>query len=85
MFLTSLLQLRGWASTRQAVAVSALFIFGNSFCGVEWRGCCFRVRQGRRVAHGLDAPSAPCAFAHQVGHRDSACDWLCRFGCATAV
>ena len=34
MFLTSLLQLRGWASTRQAVAVSALFIFGNSFCGV---------------------------------------------------
>ena len=34
MFLTSLLQLRGWASTGQAAAVPALFIFGYSFCGV---------------------------------------------------
>lgn len=52
---------------------------------VEWRGCCFRVRQARRVARGLDAPASPGAFAHEVGHRGSASGWLCRVGCATAV
>jgi uncharacterized membrane protein YfcA len=34
VFLTPLLLLCGWASTRQAAAVSALFIFGNSLSGL---------------------------------------------------
>jgi uncharacterized membrane protein YfcA len=34
VFLTPLLLLSGWASTRQAAALSALFIFGNSLSGL---------------------------------------------------
>jgi uncharacterized membrane protein YfcA len=34
VFLTPLLLLQGWATTRQAAAVSALFIVGNSFSGL---------------------------------------------------
>jgi uncharacterized membrane protein YfcA len=34
VFLTPLLLLRSWATTRQAAAVSALFIVGNSFSGL---------------------------------------------------
>jgi len=34
VFLTPLLLLKGWASTRQAAAVSSLFIFGNSISGL---------------------------------------------------
>ena len=34
VFLTPLLLLSGWASTRQAAAVSILFIFGNSLTGL---------------------------------------------------
>jgi len=34
VLLTPLLLLRGWASTRQAAAVSSLFIFGNSLFGL---------------------------------------------------
>lgn len=34
VFLTPLLLLSGWASTRQAAAVSALFILGNSLSGL---------------------------------------------------
>ncbi|MFM7548682.1 MAG: sulfite exporter TauE/SafE family protein [Cyanobium sp.] len=34
VFLTPLLLFRGWASTRQAAAVSSLFIFGNSLSGL---------------------------------------------------
>lgn len=34
VFLTPLLLLQGWASTRQAAAVSSLFIFGNSLFGL---------------------------------------------------
>lgn len=34
MFLTPLLLLARWASSRQAAAVSSLFILGNSLCGL---------------------------------------------------
>jgi uncharacterized membrane protein YfcA len=34
VLLTPLLLLRGWASTRQAAAVSSVFIFGNSLFGL---------------------------------------------------
>ena len=34
VFLTPLLLIAGWASTRQAAAVSSLFIFGNSLSGL---------------------------------------------------
>jgi uncharacterized membrane protein YfcA len=34
VFLTPLVLLRGWASTRPAAAVSSLFIFGNSLAGL---------------------------------------------------
>ncbi|EDY37195.1 Y4hK [Cyanobium sp. PCC 7001] len=49
VFLTPLLLLRGWATTRQAAAVSSLFILGNSLSGLL----------GLALVRGPALPAAP--------------------------
>ena len=55
VFLTPLLLFQRWASTRQAAAVSSLFILGNSFSGLTG------LLVARRGALGLAVPPAAVA------------------------